>query len=429
MTNNQITKETKKHAYINSLWLIAEKSISTLGLFLVSTYVAKYIGPGMVGVIALAVTSFQIVQVIAQFGSENIIIIRLSKKINSGIALGMASIIVRAFLFITVSLPVLWFSYNSSYIEFVFSSAVAIATFFITIDLVATYNDTVLNSRLNATFNLFGLLVALIMRYLIVELNLNVMWLTFPIVATSMLPFGLRFFYFSKNKHLKNSRCTSHHLRYILLAGSTLLIANISVTVYPRINIFLLSHMTDVKILGIYSVAVTLATSWSFILLAVVTSYFPEIYNERDEHKAILKAARLNVYILIVSLCIICGFALVGKYVIAVLYGPAFSKVWLPSLILCAGTTLSTLGTVASRFILKYSGYRYLTYKSLINLIFCIPLSWLLISLWGLEGAAYSVVCIELISLTILNYWFQRGIVMKMHQCLFSCTLSAVVRR
>lgn len=429
--SNFITMQNKKRISINSLWLIVEKTISIFGLFIVSTVVAKYIGPEMIGVIALAVTSFQIVQVIAQFGSENIIIRRLSKNLHSGIVLAIISTKIRAIIFIFVSLPVLWLSYKSSYVEFVFFSAVAIASFFTTIDLIATYNDTILNSWINAIFNLVGLLIALIFRYIIVELHLNVLLLTFPIIITTMLPFTFRIFYFHKRNKEKLTRLknTSFHLKYLLLTGSSMLIANTLSVVYPRINIFFLSYLSDVNTLGIYSVAVTLATSWNFILLAVVTSYFPVIYNEKNEHLAILKTARLNVLILLVSLCAITGFALVGKYAIGILYGPAFAQVWLPGIILCAGTMLSTLGTVSSRFILKYSGYRYLTYKSLINIIFCIPVSWCFIHFWGLVGAAYSVVCMELISLTLLNYGFKRGVVMMMHLRLFSWIIVCICRR
>lgn len=423
MSSNELKVKSKGNSRVNSLWLMMEKTISIAGLFLVSAFVAKYIGPTMVGVIALAVTSFQIVQVIALFGSEHIIIRRLSKKPHSGIALMRASMIMRATIFIIVSLPILWFSHRTDFIEFVFCSAIAVATFFTTIDLYATYNDTTLNSQINVRFNLCGLLVALIARYIIVEFKINILWLTLPIIATTMLPLALRTLQFHKKRSIinyKKNKHTSVYLKYLILTGGSMLIANIAVAVYPRMNIFFLSQMSDAETLGIYSVAVTLATSWSFIVQAVITSYFPAIYNERVEHQAMLKAARLNVFILLVSLCAIAGFALLGKYLIVMLYGPMFASVWLPGLILCAGTMLSTLGTVSSRFIIKYSGYQYLTYKSLMTLVLCIPVSWCLIHLWGLEGAACSVVFMELMSLTLLNYGFQRGKVMKMHLCLFS---------
>ncbi|WP_152406441.1 hypothetical protein [Kosakonia arachidis] len=174
--------------------------------------------------------------------------------------------------------------------------------------------------------------------------------------------------------------------------------------------------------------AVTLATSWSFVVLALVTSYFPAVYNEKDESAAALKATELNIAIAGISLCVIVGFAAVGKMFISMLYGPAFADAWLPALILCVATMLSTMGAISSRYILKTSGYRYLSCKSLIALILCVPLSFFFITYDGIVGAAVSVVVLEFISLTLLNYGYKKGTVLKMHLLMFGA-LPGMVRR
>jgi len=44
-----------------------------------------------------------------------------------------------------------------------------------------------------------------------------------------------------------------------------------------------------------------------------------------------------------------------------------------------------------------------------------IPLSYFLIRQYGMMGAAYSTLLTELLSLTLLNYFFRRGAVLQMH--------------
>ncbi|MBS1204513.1 MAG: hypothetical protein H6R25_1412 [Proteobacteria bacterium] len=422
----------KSKSLINSFWLVMEKIISMVGLFLVSAFVAKYIGPALVGKIALAVASFQIVMVVAQFGSENIIIRRLSRNIYSGVVLARISLLLRSGIYIIVALPVLWYSHSKDMIEFVFFCSVAVASFFTTIDVVATYNDTTLNSKINAVFNVVGLIAALILRFFIAELKLNPLLLTIPIIVTTVLPFLLRLLHFARNGNKKTlaekTKKPATYLKYLVITGSSMLIANISVAIYPRINLFFLSGLSDAHQLGIYSVAVTLATSWSFVVLALVTSYFPAVYNEKNESAAALKATELNIVIAAISLCVIVGFAAVGKMFISLLYGPAFADAWLPALILCVGTMLSTMGAISSRYILKTSGYRYLSCKSFIALILCVPLSFFFITYEGIVGAAVSVVVLEFISLTLLNYGYKKGTVLKMHLLMFGA-LPGMVRR
>ncbi|MBE0796893.1 oligosaccharide flippase family protein, partial [Escherichia coli] len=63
--------------------MMSEKIISIFGLIFVTSYVAKYVGPGTFGQISFSMSLFQIVQVIAQLGSSIIIFKRISKNKRS----------------------------------------------------------------------------------------------------------------------------------------------------------------------------------------------------------------------------------------------------------------------------------------------------------------------------------------------------------
>lgn len=49
----------------------------------VTSFVAKYIGPSRFGQLALAIAIFQVVQVVAQLGCDNIIFKRVSQNATS----------------------------------------------------------------------------------------------------------------------------------------------------------------------------------------------------------------------------------------------------------------------------------------------------------------------------------------------------------
>lgn len=72
---------------LNAVWMMSEKIISIFGLIFVTSSVAKYVGPNLFGQIALSLSIFQIVQIIAQMGGGTIIFKRLSKNLNSGVLL------------------------------------------------------------------------------------------------------------------------------------------------------------------------------------------------------------------------------------------------------------------------------------------------------------------------------------------------------
>lgn len=62
-------------------------------------------------------------------------------------------------------------------------------------------------------------------------------------------------------------------------------------------------------------------------------------------------------------------------------------------------------------------------------LVLCMPLSWYMIENHGLTGAAFSVVMLEFLSLTLLNYGYQKGKILKMHLFVFSWLFNSIPGR
>ena len=72
------------------------------------------------------------------------------------------------------------------------------------------------------------------------------------------------------------------------------------------------------------------------------------------------------------------------------------------------------LSGVADRFTVKYGGNKYIAYKSFSVLLFCLLSSSLLVPLYGIIGASFSVLLTEVFSATIANYLFKNGVHLKM---------------
>nr|WP_309140110.1 polysaccharide biosynthesis C-terminal domain-containing protein [Pantoea bituminis] len=87
--------------------------------------------------------------------------------------------------------------------------------------------------------------------------------------------------------------------------------------------------------------------------------------------------------------------------------------------IIIIGTMFSSLGTICYRYMIKESGYSYLAKKMILCCILTIPLSWLMISSFGINGAAYCFLTVEILSCTLLNYFFRNKTIIKMHLNIF----------
>lgn len=395
--------------------MMSEKVITLFGLFFVTSFVAKYIGPSRFGQLALAIAIFQVVQVVAQLGCDNIIFKRVSQNATSGLKLIYSSFAIRAAIYIFIAFIVLAFFYkDTDFINFVFLLSVCIACFFTSMDVFTIYNDATLNSKFNTIANVFGLIIGLVLRYVIAFFELPIHLLSLPIILTTMVPFIIRLYFTPKIRNIK-LKYKRRYNSYLFATGIPLVISTISMTIYSRVNQFSLSYFSGSYELGIYSVALTLGTAWVFIGNALSISFLSKIYSEKDEFLAKDKTSGLIASVFTVLLVFPVFFVLFGKRIIFILYGNDYLAAYNILVILCLSTIVTSLGFISNRYIVKLSGYNYLSKKTILILLFSIPISIAMVYQWGLYGAAYSVLIIELLSLTIMNYFFREGVVLKMH--------------
>ncbi len=407
----------------NSMWIIAEKLIAVFGLIFVTSYVAKYVGPTTFGVIAIAMLVFQFIQSIAIMGSDVILMKRIAQNRHSGIRLMMATFVLVLIIYSTLSaagIAIMEAEWNQDALIFV--CAAAIACLFAALDLVNIYNEAMLNARLNVIANVVGLAISLTVRFFISYYGLAPHYLAIPIVLATLIPFLIKLALFLKS-HRHVSVPAVRHMKkysaYMVASGISLVFSVIAVAIYTRVNQISVSYFLGVKEAGIFSVALTLATAWVFLPNALLASFFPAFFAERDSEQTIIKAQKLHLLVLGVSALAIVMIWLLSGWFIRDFYGVEYLDAVAPTLLLSVGAMCAVLSSVMDRFIIKYNGYRYLVKKTFVVLLICLISSACLVPLFGLTGAAMSVVLTEFLSFSLLNYFFTAQPVIRIHQIFF----------
>ncbi|BEN57244.1 oligosaccharide flippase family protein [Serratia marcescens] len=402
----------------NFSWMVIEKIVSVFGLIFVTSYVAKYIGPSAFGTIAFAISVFGIVQAVSLFGTETILFKRISSNERSGIRLMLSAKKLRRSIFsVLATVLIIYFYFMTDTLTFVFCLAASIAAYFFSQDVIAIYNDAALNSKFNAFANVIGLGVSLLLRLVVVHANLDIKFLAIPIITTAVIPYYIRLSFFKmRHRGINGNRFRDRrYIIYMLYAGLPLAISGISISIYTRLSQVLLAKFGTTAELGLFAAANTLASSWAFISLAFITSSFAIIYKESDREKSINEAARLNGIVLLFCLVTVTLIIIFGRFFISVLYGEQYRDAYPIMIILAVATAFSAMGPVAYRYIIKESGYKFISYKTFFVFIINFPLSMFLISHYSVLGAAYSMLITEFISLTVLNYLFNQGVVARIH--------------
>lgn len=406
-----------KRIFSNSAWMMLEKFLGIFGLIFVNAYMAKYIGPENFGKLAFTTSIFVFVQTLSWFGAQNILFKRFSENIHSGIRLAITTQSMRCYIYILTSfcaLLYLWFS--SDRLTFVFGIGNCIASYFIINDIYSIHNNSQLISVVNALTNIIGLFLALALRFILVFFEAEPYTMIFPIIVLAMVPYILRKIYFYKNYKINRAiKSKKRYNKYMLITGGSLVLSSLSIVLYTQVSNIFLAKYTSFTNLGIYNVALTLGSAWSFINIALITSYFSKIYAENNISIELQYLKQIHWLVIIITLFVMMGMFLIGSWIVNILYGVEFiySIKLLPFMVFA--TMLSTLGTISYRYIMKFNGYKYLSVKMLIVSLLSIPISYFFIQKYGVLGAAYCFILVEFFSLTIANYFFKNGCILKMH--------------
>ncbi|URW95359.1 oligosaccharide flippase family protein [Pantoea agglomerans] len=399
----------------NAAWMMSEKIISVFGVIFVTSYVAKSFGPTVFGQMAFSTSLFAMVQTVAIFGTETILFKRVSKNASKGLRLMTIARTMRMVLLLVTSVPVLiWVWYNMQENFLAFALASFVASVFVTQDTFSVYNNARLASRLNTIANALGMLLSFGISFTVAWLRLNPLWLTLSIVAVTLVPYLIKRhnFYQDHQDQMPPREKRTAYLRYLMYAGLPLAISSIFISVQVKAAQMFLAGTAPARDLGLFAAANTISASWIFIPVALITSCFTEIFRERGE-VAIKLAARLNGYVMAVSLLMLLVISLYGERIIIALYGPEFTQSGSLITLLSIATSFSAMGTVAYRYMVKEGGFNYLLRKIICLMVISLPLSWWLIQGHGIMGAAWSVFLSELLSLTVMNYFFKNGVIQK----------------
>lgn len=405
-----ISKLKNDPRIINSLWMLIEKSISLFGLIFVVSAVAKYTGPSIYGEISLAASIFLVVKTIAQLGLDQIYFKYSSQfKPYNFVFLRNSIKLVSLIYGLITFLLLIFLCYYSTPSGVIFSFATAIAYYFNAIDLRNFYFEGVLKSKFNVIANVAGLVVALTLRYLIVIFKVDYFYLSVPIVLMTLVPFLIKYYTYNSlvirvggvlSTNIKNNY---KYYKYFFGVGMPLTLSILASVINSQIANYIIAIFLSTKDVGYYSIAFVLAGSWCIISTTLITSFITTVYNYNSSQVDVyIKfSAKIFYVVSFISILIVSFFNFFAENIVVFLYG----KDYLASIsilkILLWTQFFWVLSYLFSRLIIKYSGYKFLAYKTIFSLILNLASCLFLVKEYGVIGVAYAALISEIISFVI----------------------------
>lgn len=378
----------------NTVWLFADKIVRMGVGFIVTVWVARYLGPEQFGILNYSIAFVTLFSVISNLGLDGIVIrniVRdpssLDENLGSAFVLKMIGAIISLFL----SLGAIYFLRPGDGLAHWLVGIVAVGTIFQAFDTIDLWFQSQIQSKFTVYAKSGAFLFIALIKVLLVIFNASVIAFAWAILVEVILgALGLFLTYKIRGYNLKSWYASSTKIKDLLHDSWPLALSGIFVMIYMKIDQVMLGEMIGEKTVGIYSAAVSLSESWYVVPILLAGATFPAIVEMKKVNSAVYMERMQQLYNLmtIISLAVAIPVTIFADEIIVKVYG-TYYRDSVPVLVIhiWAGIFVA-LGVVSSRFLLA-ENYSIISFvRTFWGLVINVVLNLFLIPKYGAQGAA-----------------------------------------
>ena len=205
--------------------------------------------------------------------------------------------------------------------------------------------------------------------------------------------YGIVFIYFFKRFYGSPLKWTFNKglAKEILRESLPLMIADVFILIYSRIDQVMLKHFIDVKAVGLYDAAVRLSELWYFIPSIIIASLTPAIINAKGDNDTTMYAKRLlrlALFLIIFSTAVGLFVSIFAKLIMGIVFGQAFIAGYTAlQLYVWSGVGIS-IGLLLNQYLVTEKMTYAILYISIVGMVMNVVLNLILIPKYGINGSA-----------------------------------------
>lgn len=392
----------------NATWIVGCKIVQSVVALFISMMTARYLGPSNYGLINYAASIVAFFVPIMTLGINNILV---QEYVNSpekeGEVLGTSMLMclasavacmigVISFAFITAKNDFEVVAVSALYSVSLITQALEMIRYWYQARYLAKYSSLI-------SFAAY-VLVALYQVYLLIT-GKSVLWFSISVAMDYFLiALLLLILYFRLGgKRLSLSKETGKRMfsksRYYIV--SSMMVAIFAQTDKVMIKLMLGSEYT-----GYYSAAVACAGVLNFVFVAIIDSFRPSVFEEKQIGQKEYESVMTGLYSIIIYFSLLQSLfmTIFAPLIINIMYGAEYSASIPVMRLIVWYTTFSYLGGVRNIWLLAENKQKYLWIINLSGALANVVLNFVLIPVMGTMGAALASLITQIFTNVIIGY-------------------------
>lgn len=387
----------------NAGWLIGGKVAQMLISLVVGAITARYLGPSNYGLIGYVSAYISFFNSFCTLGLNSILVKEfIDDPENEGVIMGSSLImrIVSSILSAITIVCVVFFVDAGETDTIIIAALCSIGVIFNVFEVFNYWFQAQLRSKITAIAVFVAYCVTALYRVILVITGKNVYFFA---LATSVdyiciAIFLVIMYYRSGGKKLRFSWSEGKKL---LGKSHHFILSGLMVAIYGQTNKIMLKQMVDEVEVGYFSTAVTICGMWCFVLSAIIDSAYPSIVEAHQADEELFKRRNRQLYAIVfyVSMAVSLLFQIFAPLAVRILYGEAYMEAVDSLRIVTWYTAFTYLGVARNAWLVCTNTQKQLKYIYCAAAVCNVALNFVLIPLWGAEGAALA----SLISQTLTS--------------------------
>ena len=402
--------EKRKKALKNIAWAVSGKIVSLLSVLVVGIIVARYLGKEQYGVMNYVISFIAIFQVFADFGLDFIQIREESKNPASrDTIIGTVftlKIIFAILTFIAVAVTTFIFEKEAEIRWYIllYAFSIILNTTWVSRNHFTSivWNEYVVKTEISRS------IIGMIIKVGMVILHLPLVWFILSLLIDSfILATGYIASYIKKIDSIRKWTFDKELAVFLLKQSYPLLLSGAAIIVYNRIDQIMIGKMIDLSHLGVYSVAVRFTELLVFVPTIISQTISPMLVEAREKDIAKYEESSRVFMNVTVSVCIILAIltCLLSYPIVYVTFGQTYIGATSVLAILSFKVIGDALSQTSGQLIIIEGRQLYAPIRNIIGCVTCVALNFVLISRYGIHGAAVTAVITTLVSGTLADFF------------------------
>ena len=382
----------KNRVVNNATWIIASRIIQALLSMVISMLTARYLGPAEYGLINYAASMVAFVVPIMHLGINSVLvqeIIRNPQDESTYVGTATGLNIISAILCIGGITGFVSVINKGETDTLLVCALYSILLLFQSFEMFQYWFQAKFLSKYTSIIALIAYIIVSIYKVYLLLSNKSVYWFA--------ISNALDYLVIAVGTYIVFRKLTGDRLYFstmiakkLLRIGKYYILSDLMVTIFGQTDRIMLKSMVNNEATGYYSAAITCAGITQFVFGAILDSARPAILENKGANEAKYKNNMAFLYGIVIYLSLLQSVCmmLLAPIIINILYGSAYEPAISALRIVVWYTTFSYLGAARNIWILGEEKQHYLVPINLMGAIANVLLNWLLIPLWGINGAA-----------------------------------------